>query len=184
MSHQLNPFFVSVFQHPDPRYSTSVRETGLLRLIPLAWQLASPQPNTPQVQQAPLTVPPGAWGLDLPQFSLSLRRLPSTSQGAPGEVRQAASRQANPSREVPAPTPTPSTCPLPPGLASRPPFPLAFHLTSDSSRPGTVGRPMSGRQWPLTPPLGLGTVQRRAMPVNEVSRSDQVARAMAAGASG
>lgn len=76
LSHQLNPFFDSVFQHPDPRYSTSARETGLLRLIPLPWQLASPQPNTPQFQQAPLTVQHGVWGLDLPQFSLSLSGSP------------------------------------------------------------------------------------------------------------
>lgn len=40
--------FCSVFQHPAPRCSTSVRERGPLRLIPLASQLASPQPNTGQ----------------------------------------------------------------------------------------------------------------------------------------
>lgn len=98
LSHQLNPFFDSVFQHPDPRYSTSARETGLLRLIPLPWQLASPQPNTPQFQQAPLTVQHGVWGLDLPQFSLSL------SQGAPGEARQAY-RRTQAEKSLPQPLP-------------------------------------------------------------------------------
>lgn len=52
--------------------------------------------------------------------------------------------------------PLPCPSPLPPAHSA-----LVAGLTSGSSRPGTVGRPMSGQLWPLTPPSGLRQWRRR-----------------------
>lgn len=169
---------------PTPCPTTSARERGAAPSNPtgqqLAKQLASPQPNTGQDLdcQAP-GVP--VW---LAEFS--------PSQVSPVHISgQPQVRHSNPGGNEPwAQKPLPPPLPLAQAHSSQaaprrqPTLPPVSHLTSDSSRPGTVGRPMSGRQWPLTPPLRLGTGQQLATPVNEVRRSEQVARAVAACASG
>lgn len=89
LCHQLNPFFDLVFQHPDPRYSTSTRETGAAP--PNSTGLASGLPTAQHTPSpaSPLGSPTRGLGGLTCHNSLSPRRLPSTSQGAPGKARQA-----------------------------------------------------------------------------------------------
>lgn len=63
---------------------------GLLRVIPLAWHLASLKPNTLQDQPAALAVRPWAWGLAWLVVTFSLSDFsPPPLRAAPGEAQQA-----------------------------------------------------------------------------------------------
>lgn len=140
--------FCSVFQHPAPCCSTSVRERGLPPLSPLAGQLAWPQPNTGQDLRCQAQGLP-AWLAEFSPSQISPFHISGQPQVRPSKLGGKLKHTS------PCPHPFPKYKPTSarPRLASSPPFnPPVSHLTSDSSRPGTMGRPMSGRQWPLSLP--------------------------------
>ena len=145
-------------------------------LSPISFDFLTNCPSLPCGHLPPHSQPAQAWGR-FPSWPFRLVPGPGPRVNGALCARRPAQAwgRARPSALSSPRRPSPA-CPPRPG-----PPPL---LTSGSSRPGTVGRPMSGQLWPLNPPSGLGQWRPATVAATQSSRLPSGARASGRGVEG